>query len=470
MAAAGGGEANGAEAGAPLPGLDTPTIPASLIPPTGSIGGERAAWRARREAARNVPKPFPAHERAPRQGRGSRSRQGVRDDDGRTSPLREAARRGGQRRRRPSQLHAAARVRRHLTPEARLGLFVRHRSQLADRLARARRAIASTGRALDSYEDPDGALHRDHRAGHLVGGQADRGRAAGRQRYRQRARHSGPRRHDEVMMTQARTRPPARKQSETAAAGRPAAATAGSRSRSPASATAPARSCRASTTTATPTPTRSVPGPHARRPRRLSRRRHRVRRRLRRRRRQGRRSTSARRSSPGRTTRSASPTSADLGVTGAARPDARRARAVLPRDGRGVARPSRSTWREVLPRRGGRRPRLATSPSAPRRRRSTTPQLRSRPASRSSTPSRSSSRATRVGPEVRRRRRPDHRRRHQEPGRRHDRAPRARPASSRTAAPCSTAPTSSTSAATWTSRTCSSASASSPRRSRRPRP
>ena len=42
------------------------------------------------------------------------------------------------------------------------------------------------------------------------------------------------------------------------------------------------------------------------------------------------------------------------------------------------------------------------------------------------------------------------------------------PACSRTAAWCSTAPTSSTSAATWTSRTCSSGSAWSPRRSPRP--
>jgi myo-inositol-1-phosphate synthase len=75
-----------------------------------------------------------------------------------------------------------------------------------------------------------------------------------------------------------------------------------------------------------------------------------------------------------------------------------------------------------------------------------------------------------VGQEVRGRRRPDRRRRHQVAGRRHHHPPRAGQAVRGPRRGARTAPTSSTSAATWTSRTCSSASAWSPRRSPRPRP
>ena len=75
-----------------------------------------------------------------------------------------------------------------------------------------------------------------------------------------------------------------------------------------------------------------------------------------------------------------------------------------------------------------------------------------------------------VGGQVRGGRRADHRRRHQVARSARPSPTGSWPSCSRTAASRSTAPTSSTSAATWTSRTCSSASAWSPRRSPRPRP
>ena len=132
--------------------------------------------------------------------------------------------------------------------------------------------------------------------------------------------------------------------------------------------------------------------------------------------------------------------------------------------------PSRSTSSQALQGRRGRRPRLLPAGGLgggrqvlravrDRRRRG----LRQRAA-------RLHRLRPRVGQEVRGRRRPDRRRRHQEPGRRHHHPPRDGQALRGPRRACWTAPTSSTSAATWTSRTCSSATAWSPRRSPRPRP
>ena len=89
-----------------------------------------------------------------------------------------------------------------------------------------------------------------------------------------------------------------------------------------------ARWSRASTTTATRSPGRPDPGPHARRPRRLSHPRHRVRRGVRHRQQQGRQGPRARRSTPSRTTPTASPTCRSTGREGPARHDPRRARQV----------------------------------------------------------------------------------------------------------------------------------------------
>ena len=159
----------------------------------------------------------------------------------------------------------------------------------------------------------------------------------------------------------------------------------------------------------------------------------------------------------------------ELGRHRPARPDPRRAGQVLPRGGRGVARPPRSTW-----------PRPCATPgptcwsptcrSAPSRPSATTPRPASTPASPSSTPSRSSSPRTPSGPASSatpacRSSATTSRARWARPS-----CTASSPASSRTAGWPSTTPTSSTSAATWTSRTCSSATASSRRRSRRPRP
>ena len=99
---------------------------------------------------------------------------------------------------------------------------------------------------------------------------------------------------------------------------------------------------------------------------------------------------------------------------------------------------------------------------------SSTPSAPSTPAWRSSTRCRCSSPPTPCGPEVPRRRRPHRRRRHQVAGRRDHHPPGAGQAVRGPRRGSWTAPTSSTSAATWTSRTCSNASAWSPRRSPRP--
>ena len=114
-----------------------------------------------------------------------------------------------------------------------------------------------------------------------------------------------------------------------------------------------------------------------------------------------------------------------------------------------------------------RRARELPARSAPRTRSATTRRPASTPASASSTPSRCSSPATPCG----RRSSPTPASRSSATTSRARSAPpsctASSPASSRTAAWRSTARTSSTSAATWTSRTCSSASASSRRRSRK---
>ena len=152
-----------------------------------------------------------------------------------------------------------------------------------------------------------------------------------------------------------------------------------------------------------------------------------------------------------------------------ARPDLRRAGQVLPRGGRGVA--GRAGRRGPGPaRRQGRRAGLLPPgrlragpaplrPGLPGRRRG----LRQRhPGLHRLGP--------RVGPQVPRRRRADRGRRHQEPGRLHHRAPHPHPPLRRPRAGPRPHLPAQRRAATWTSRTCSNASASSRRRSPRPRP
>ena len=210
------------------------------------------------------------------------------------------------------------------------------------------------------------------------------------------------------------------------------------------------------------------PRPDARPVRRLPRARRRVRRRVRRRRQEGRprprRGDRRQREQHHQDRRRAAHRR-----HGAARPDPRRPRQVLPRDHHRVRRRRRSTSRRrcATP-----RPTCwsATCRSAPRRPPSYYAQAPSTPASRFVNALPVFIAGTRSGPTSS----PPPACRSSATTSRPRSAPPSRtacwPSCSRTAASSSTAPCSSTSAATWTSRTCSSASAWSPRRSPRPRP
>jgi DNA-binding PadR family transcriptional regulator len=126
--------------------IETPadSEPARIIPSTGSLSGEWAAFRAR-QAARQA-------DRTSRQARGSRGRkvyeitplgderfeQLLAEDDGRAEDSRGFS----------LKLAFA----RHLSPEARLRLFERRRALLIERLSRSRRSMASPRRPLDPYE------------------------------------------------------------------------------------------------------------------------------------------------------------------------------------------------------------------------------------------------------------------------------------------------------------------------------
>ena len=126
----------------------TPEEAAEVIVPTirstGSLSGERAAYRARQSAMRIA-------DRATRAARGARGRkvyeitrrgeelfgQLLDDDGGQSEDARAFA----------LKLAFA----RHLSQEARVRLFERRRARLQERLSTARRSLASSSRPLDPY-------------------------------------------------------------------------------------------------------------------------------------------------------------------------------------------------------------------------------------------------------------------------------------------------------------------------------
>jgi DNA-binding PadR family transcriptional regulator len=140
-------EADGAvhELPADRPGLAgaLPSSAAGAFPLTGSIAGERAAFRARlaaRRAAatRSTPgtrgrRVYELTERGDQLFRELLETTEVKPEDGRTFALRWA-------------------FARHLSASARLRLLERRRSQLAESLQSARRAVESPSRPLDRYE------------------------------------------------------------------------------------------------------------------------------------------------------------------------------------------------------------------------------------------------------------------------------------------------------------------------------
>jgi len=105
------------------------------IPMTGSLGGELAAFRARRAATKaggRAKKVYGLTERGERLFEELLATDNSSNDDDRVFNLKLA-------------------FARYLPPDARLGLLERRRAQLVERLARARSAIRSSRQRLDTY-------------------------------------------------------------------------------------------------------------------------------------------------------------------------------------------------------------------------------------------------------------------------------------------------------------------------------
>lgn len=127
---------NRLEAAGAVKAVEANAAPPASIPMTGSLGGEAAAFRARRP------------ERAPRGGR-SRKVYGITDEGQKLFEelLATESASGDDDRNFNLKLAFA----RHLPPEARLGLLERRRAHLVERLARARAAFRARKERLDDY-------------------------------------------------------------------------------------------------------------------------------------------------------------------------------------------------------------------------------------------------------------------------------------------------------------------------------
>jgi DNA-binding PadR family transcriptional regulator len=132
-------EAGGAVRPAAAPDLTAPALVAA-IPSTGSLAGERAAFRARQTAVRRA-------ERATRGTRGRKVYEVTARGDELFSELLAAEDQPDDARSFDVKLAFA----RHLSPDARLRLLERRLSYLEERLSRARRSMAAS-RPLDPYK------------------------------------------------------------------------------------------------------------------------------------------------------------------------------------------------------------------------------------------------------------------------------------------------------------------------------
>lgn len=121
-----------------IDGPATPVAAPAPIPMTGSLGGELAAYRARRRAATRetgrgrTRRVYRLTERGERLFEELLATESRSNDDDRTFQLKLA-------------------FARHLPPEARLGLLERRRAQLVERLAKARASVRTTRDRLDTY-------------------------------------------------------------------------------------------------------------------------------------------------------------------------------------------------------------------------------------------------------------------------------------------------------------------------------
>jgi DNA-binding PadR family transcriptional regulator len=123
------------EAAGAVKAVEASTAPASLIPTTGSLTGEVAAFRARRGATR-----------------GSRGKKvyGItqRGEELFEELLAAESQAGGDDDR---AFHLKLAFARYLPPDARLGLLERRRAHLIERLARARTSVRAGRERLDAY-------------------------------------------------------------------------------------------------------------------------------------------------------------------------------------------------------------------------------------------------------------------------------------------------------------------------------
>jgi len=123
------------EAAGAVKAVEANAVPSSArIPMTGSIGGEAAAFRARRAATRGArgKKVYGITERGERLFEELLEADTLSADDDRGFNLKLA-------------------FARYLPPDARLGMLERRRAHLVERLARARTAIRSRRERLDDY-------------------------------------------------------------------------------------------------------------------------------------------------------------------------------------------------------------------------------------------------------------------------------------------------------------------------------
>ena len=122
------------EAAGAVKAVEAATGPAVVVPMTGSITGELAAFRARRTARKGgrTRKVYGLTERGSQLFEELLATESESSDDDRTFNLRLA-------------------FARHLLPDARLGLLERRRAQLVERLAQARAAIRARRERLDAY-------------------------------------------------------------------------------------------------------------------------------------------------------------------------------------------------------------------------------------------------------------------------------------------------------------------------------
>lgn len=134
-----------------VPGSDGGDGAASgpAIPPTGSLAGERAAYRARHGQHAGASRAMDRPAKMPRGPRGRKVYEITRLGEAEFERLLEDDGRGAEDTKGFSLRLVFAR---HLSPDARMRLLERRRAQLLERLSRTRNSMSAGNRPLDPYE------------------------------------------------------------------------------------------------------------------------------------------------------------------------------------------------------------------------------------------------------------------------------------------------------------------------------